>query len=128
MDYRAHDVYGDGVVFVVGDDDVGVGFRGFDKLLVHGLERLLVALQHFVHVAAAFGYVALESSDEALVRIGVHVNLNVEKVAQFGIGQDQDTFDDHHFARMGQDRIVGAVVRYERIDGLLDVPARLEFF
>ena len=125
--YGTNHVDGHGVVFVVGNDDVGKGFRGFDKLLVHGFQGGLVAVQNFFHVTATLGNVAFQSSNQSLVRIGVNEYLDVEQVAKFRIGKNQDSFDNHHFSGMGHDGVVGPVVRGKGIYGLVDGVSGLEF-
>ena len=114
--------HGDGarVVAAVGQDDVGMLLRGFDKLVVHGFEHVAIFLnQHFERVTA-LGDVALDDAKQALVGTGVDKELEVHLFAQVAIVERHDALDDDHFAWLHVDCFLAARAREVGIGGLFD--------
>jgi len=64
----------------------------------------------------ALGDVALQTADEADVRVGIHEELNIKQLAQGWLGKEQDAFDEDDAARLDRLRPLGAAVGGEVID------------
>ena len=62
--------------------DVRGVLEWLDKLLVHGLDRLEILVDHALHAAAAFAYVAHQSAKDTHVGVHIHKHLQVHLLAQ----------------------------------------------
>ena len=106
--------------------DVRVFPGGLHIHLVHGLHGGEILLRHGLEGAPALLHVPQAAAEDALVRIRLHEDLDIEHIPQGGILKDQDAL--HHDDPGGEDlhRPVGAVVVRVGVDRALDGPARLQ--
>lgn len=121
-DFRSQDVYADVVLSAYGDDDVGKTFGRLDEEFVHRLDERAVVPDRLVKAAAAFDDVPADDADKAFIGIGIDEDLDIHRVAQFGVGEHQDAFHDEHLGGMHGDRLLAAPAGDVRIgrhrDGL----------
>ena len=110
------------------NDEVGKTLRGFDELLVHGLEHLEVAVDDHLGRTSPFLRVTPHDANEPLVGVGIHENLQVHEVAQPGIPQRHDALDDDDLAGLHVDRLLQSVADEEAVGGLLDGLALAQVF
>ena len=94
-----------------GNDQVGLALRRFHKLLVHGLHRGEVLVDHAVQRAAAALYVPQNAAKDAHIGVRVHKHLDVQLFAQLRHGKQQNALHDHHRGRVNANGAVAAVVR-----------------
>ena len=71
-----------GVLAAVGYNDVCVALAGFHKSLVHGLDGGQVLIDDAVQTAAPLLHIPHQTAQDALVGVGVHIDLIVEQGAQ----------------------------------------------
>ena len=110
----------------LGDDDVGPALAGLDKLLVHGLDRAQILVDDALEAAAAVAHVAHDAAQDAHIRVGVDVELDVHLVAELAVFVDQDALDHDDPRRPDGDGLVRAVVDRVVIDRAGDGLALLE--
>ena len=120
---RPHDFDGLLVVAALRDDEVGIALRGFDELLVHGLEDIAIAVENHLRGASPLYRVALDDADESLVGVGIDEYLQVHEVAKLLFPQGHDAFDDDDLARLDVYGLRQAVTDDVAVGGLLDALA-----
>lgn len=119
-DVLLHHAYGACVFAAVGDDDVGVLLRGLYELVVHGLEDVAVlADEHFQRVPA-FGDVALDDAQQALVGFRVYEYLEIHLFAQRLVVERHDALYDDDVAGYDVNRFGQARAGDVGVGGLLD--------
>ena len=101
---------GGAVLAAVGDDDVGVALAGLHKGFVHGLDRGAVLGDDAVQRAAALLDVPQDAAEDALIGVGVHIDLVVEQLAKLRLGQGQDALHDEDGGRLDVLHLAAAVV------------------
>ena len=94
----------------LGDDHVGVTFRGLDEALVCRAYRAEVLLHDELGGTASFGDVAPQPSDQADVGGGVDEDLQVEALAEGSVPEHQDPVDDDDARRLDHPDPIAAVV------------------
>src|SRR5690606_1271302 len=75
--------------------------------------------------------IPLQPSDQTLIGIGMHKDLDVELFPELGMAQDQDALHDHHLAWQGEDCLWQTGLLYKGIDWCLyasSLPEFLEVF
>ena len=97
-----------------GDDHVGVALAWFDEFQVHRAHGLQILLHHRFPRAAALRDIALQTTDKAQVRIGIHENFDVEHLAQRTVYENQNSFREYNRARFDGPRL-----------GFADVPRKI---
>ena len=70
----------------------------------------------------------MQPADEAHVGVGVHVKLDVEQFAQFGLGEDQDALDQDHGRWLHAAGLLRARVGGEVVGRDFDGSAGTQFF
>ena len=118
---------GGAVLAAVGDDDVGVALAGLHKGFVHGLDRGAVLGDDAVQRAAALLDVPQDAAEDALIGVGVHIDLVVEQLAKLRLGQGQDAFHDEDGGRLNVLHLAAAVVVGVIVDRAVDGAACLQF-
>ena len=73
-----------------------------DVLLIHGLDGGQILARNAVDFAAALGDVPLHAAQQADIGIDLHKQLEIQQIADAGIIERMDAFEDHHIA--GNDR------------------------
>ena len=99
-----------GVLAAVGHNDVCVALAGLYKGLVHGLDGGQVLIDDAVQTAAPLLHIPHQTAQDALVGVGVHIDLVVEQGAQLRLHKGQDAFHDQHRCGLDVLHLVAAVV------------------
>ena len=97
-------------LFFAGDDDVGELFGGFDEGLMGRFDCFQILVEDAFHVASAFQDIALQTSREADVGIGIEEDLEVGDVQQIAVVESEDAFQDHDFGAGDAELALGAAV------------------
>lgn len=121
-----HHIDGSIVVSALRNDNIGVALTGLDKLLVHGLEHLVVAVDNRLYGAATLYDIAFDYADEALVAIGIYKHLQVHLLAQFFVLQGHNALDDDDLVRLDVYGLLLAAAGQVTVDRLLHRLAGLE--
>ena len=117
---------GGAVLAAVGDDDVRIALAGLDEGLVHGLDRGAVLGDDAVQRAAALLDVPQDAAEDALVGVGVHIDLIIEQLAQFRLGQGQNALHDEDGGGFDVLHFAAAVVVGVVVNRAVDGAARLQ--
>ena len=103
-----------------GDNNIGVALRRLDEHLMHGLDRGQILRDDRLQIAAAVAHVAHDAPQDAHIGVRVHKELDVQPIAQLGLGKDEDALDDDDLGRHDCDRLGCAVVHRVVICRALD--------
>jgi len=116
------DVDGDLVISTFWNDEVGPLFAGFDKLQVHGTDRLIILFPNLVEGTTSAFHVSTDASKDANVGSGVYKDLQVQAFPDALVNEDQDAFDDDHgsgvdlpapwLSKVGDKIVVGNLDRF----------------
>ena len=88
------------VVATPRNDEVCKLLRGFDKLLMHGLEYLLIAVKHHIDGTSTLYHISADVADKAHVRVGINEYLQVHHVAQLLVVQGHNALQNDDGLRL----------------------------
>lgn len=111
---------GEGEVVFAGDDEVGLLAGGFYEGGVHGACGGEVLVDNRFLGAASFDDVAFDAACEANVWGGVYEDFEVEEVAELGMGENENAFNEDNGNRIELDRFRCTCVQGKVIGGHLD--------
>ena len=92
------------------DDDVRSALGGFHKLLVHGLDRGEVLVDHAVQTASAIPYIAHDTPQDAHIRIGVYKDFDIHLITEFLAGKNQNSLYQNDLRRADQSGLLQPVM------------------
>ena len=78
----------------LGQDDIGIAFRGFDELEVHGTHGGKVLSNHVVHGPPSVSDVTLQPPNEPDILCDVDEDLDVEQGSNAWVCEQEDPIDD----------------------------------
>ncbi len=103
-----------------GEDDIGIFLGWLDIPLVHGLDRCEVLLHDIGQGAAALAHIAVSAAQNALVGIGIDVNLEVDEGTKVIEVVEQDAVDDEDVGGIKVDGNGVAGMGFEVVDRVVD--------
>ena len=99
---------------------MGILLAGLHILLVHGLDGLLVLLQHALQRPAPLGHVPADPAAQPDVRIGVHKDPHIHQFPQFPVLKNQNALYNDDLPGLNVNGLLTAVVDGEVIHRALD--------
>ncbi len=126
-----HHLHGHLIVAALGDDNIRIALAGLHELLVHGLDRVQVLIDHALQAAPPIPHVPHNPAQDAHIRIRIHKDLDVHLLAQLAALENQNALHDDHPGRVNGNGLVRAVMngivihRTENRPALLQLPHRL---
>lgn len=91
------------IVSALRNDHIGITLARFDELLVHGFENTLIAVEHNVGRTSALNDVATDNADETIVGIRINEDAEIHLIAEAGVAERKDTFDDDYLFGLNMD-------------------------
>src|SRR5262249_52518501 len=99
LDLSGYQIYSDVIVSALRNYQIGISFGRLDELKVHWTDGSLVLRDDRLNGAATFMHIAVETTNESNIGIGVHEDFHIHQRAQLWIHEHQNTFDDDYRSR-----------------------------
>ena len=90
------------------DNDVGKSFGGLDEEFVHRFHEGAVMADGLIESPTPLYHIPADDADESLVGIRIHEDLDIHRIAQFRVGEDEDALHDEHLSGMHGNSLLAA--------------------
>ncbi len=71
------------IVAAPGDNEIGKFLSGFNKLFMHRLQHLLIAIKHHIYGTSTFNNITTDVTDKTHIVVSIHKYLEIHHVTQF---------------------------------------------
>ena len=110
------------------NDDIRPHLARLDEFEMHRLDRVDVLLHDGLDGTPALQDVTPDAAENPLIGIRFDKDLDIHKITQATVSEDQDPIDDNDFPRVYMAGRFHSLVCGEVVDGNLDAPSSLQLF